>query len=193
MKIPIIDLTLENALALRDKNDWSDHFKLIVWPRMLVWLGLKEQFKDEQNIEWKIFYSPDNMHSNMISIHIKDPNNTFNFYFQVPLVQKLSLNLYLGDSTYNFFEIHPLLISKGIIKENEIPIQATSTILPHLVLSTENSKYDKEVLWKINQENYTQAVKNDPIINLLTMSFKKYIAPLKKIIYNEWNLQKSSD
>ncbi len=189
MKIPIIDLSLENLIELKEKHDYSEHFKLVVWPRALVWLGLKEQFKEFDTLHWKIHYTPENMHNNMISMHIGDPDEQkFNFYFQIPLVQKLSFNLYLGDSTYNFFEIHPLLIEKGVIKKDEIPIQATSTILPHLVLSDSESKYQKAVLWKINEENYKEQVKNDPLINLLLINFKRFIPPLQNIINGEWML-----
>lgn len=188
MKIPIVDLTLENIFILKEKNEWSDHFNLVVWPRILVWLGLKEQFKEINSLDWKIYYSPDNMHNNMISMHLKDPNKVFNFYFQVPLVQNLSFNLYLGDSTYNFFEIYPLLLSKGVVKKDELPLKATSTILPHLVLSTQNSKYNNETLWKVNDVNYSLIMQNDALINLLTYNFKRFIPPLQKIINSEWRI-----
>ena len=188
MKIPIIDFTLENALKLKEQNHWSDHFNLILWPRILVWLGLKELFTDHNDIKWMIHYTPENMHNNFISMHIIDPNNTFNFYYQVPLVQNLSFNLYLGDSTYNFFEIHPLLLTKEVIKKDEYKLEATSAILPHLVLSTPNSKYDRGTLLKINEDNYKDLTKHDPLINLITMNFKKFISPLQKIINGEWAL-----
>ena len=188
MKIPIIDFTLKNIQQLKEQNSWSDHFNIILWPRILVWLGLKEQFSDNQNIKWMIHYTPENMHNNFISMHIIDPNNTFNFYFQVPMVQNLSFNLYLGDSTYNFFEIHPLILNKGVIKKDEYKLEATSAILPHLVLSTPNSKYDRGTLLKINEENYIELTKTDPLINLLTLNFRKFIPPLQKIITGEWQL-----
>ena len=186
MKIPIIDLTLDNLKKLKAENDWSDHFNLVVWPRALFWLGLKEQFKEHALLDWKIHFTPDNMHNNFISMHVRDEKDVFNFYFQVPLVEKLSFNLYLGDSTYNFFEIHPFLISQGIIGKDEYEIQATSTILPHLVLSSANSKYDKGTLWKIEETNYQEIVKHDPVINLLVVNFKKFVIPLQKIINGEW-------
>ncbi len=188
MKIPIIDLTFENIQILKEQNDWSDHFNLVVWPRLLIWLGLKDQFADNNDIKWMVHYTPDNMHNNFVSMHVIDPDETFNFYFQVPLVQNLSFNLYLGDSTYNFFEIYPRIISEGIIKEEEYKIQATSTILPHLVLSTANSKYERKVLMEINEDNYMTIVKNDPLINLLILNFNKFIKPLQKIITGEWKL-----
>ncbi|MGQ1784422.1 MULTISPECIES: hypothetical protein [unclassified Saccharicrinis] len=188
MKIPIVDLTLENLKKLRQQNDWSDHFKLVVWPRTLLWLGLKELFADYKSLDWKIHFTPENMHNNFISMHVKDEKEVFNFYFQVPLVEKLSFNLYLGDSTYNFFEIHPALIAMGTMKKDEIEIQATTSVLPHLVLSTPNSKYDKGTLWEINEENYLYLVKNDALINLLTSNFKRFIPSLKKIIDSEWNI-----
>lgn len=191
MKIPIIDLTLNNLENLYAQNEWSDHFKLVVWPRSLFWLGLKEQFED-YNLDWKIHFTPENMHNNFISMHVKDAKEVFNFYFQVPLVEKLSFNLFLGDNTYNFFEIQPLLISKGVIKENEFPIKATSTILPHLSLSTANSKYDKGILWSVNKQNYSEVVKNDPLINLLVQVFKKFVPALEKVISNEWSLKNES-
>lgn len=189
MKIPIIDFTLNNLHQLRQQNDWSDHFNLILWPRILIWLGIKEQFKEYTSLNWMIHYTPDNMHNNFISAHIKDDHNTFNFYFQIPLVEKLSFNLYLGDSTYNFFEIYPILLSKGIIKKDEYKLRATSTILPHLVLSTANSKYEKSTLYKINEKNYLTITQTDPLINLLTVNYKKFIPPLKKIIQGEWLLK----
>ncbi len=188
MKIPIIDLTLENLNKLKEQNDWSDHFKLVVWPRALFWLGLKELFNDYSSLDWKIHYTPENMHNNFISMHINDPKNVFNFYFQIPLVEKMSFNLYLGDNTYNFFEIHPFLISMGVIEKEEFDIKATSTVLPHLVLSTPISKYDKGTLWNIDENNYLEAVKIDSLINLLTLNFRKFIKPLEKIIKGDWIL-----
>ncbi|GAF02493.1 hypothetical protein [Saccharicrinis fermentans] len=188
MKIPIVDLNLVNVKELKAQNEWSDHFKLVVWPRILFWLGLKELFVDHKQLDWKIHFTPDNMHNNFISMHIVDEKEVFNFYFQVPLVERLSFNLYLGDNTYNFFEIHPALIAKGVIKKEEIEIGATSNILPHLVLSTSNSKYDKRILWDIDEDNYCKLVKYDPIINLLNANFIRFIPPLKKIIDNEWKL-----
>ncbi len=188
MKIPIIDFTLENIQKLKEDNDWSDHFNLILWPRLLVWLGLKEQFSDYKELSWKIHYTPENMHNNFVSMHIQYPNETFNFYFQVPLVQNLSFNLYLGDNTYNFFEIYPRLISEGIFKEEDYKVAATSTILPHIVLSTPNTKYDRRMLMEISEENYTELTKNDPLINLLILSFNKFIQPLQKVISGEWKL-----
>ena len=188
MKIPIVDLTLENLQLLKEQNDWSDHFNVVVWPRVLFWLGIKEQFKEYTSLDWKIHFTPDNMHNNFISMHIRDDQDVFNFYFQVPLVEKLTFNLYLGDSTYNFFEIHPFLIDRKIIKKDEYQIQATSNILPHLVLSSESTKYDKAVLWEIDESSYLKAVANDPIINTLVAGFRKFISPLEKIIKGEWEL-----
>ena len=121
-------------------------------------------------------------------MHVHDPRQVFNFYFQIPLVEKLSFNLYLGVSTYNFFEIHPLLMKKGLIEKEEFQIKATSSTLPSLVLSTSNSKYDKSTLWKINEQNYSDMVKHDPIINLLTLNFKRFVPALIKIIEGEWKL-----
>ena len=188
MKIPIEELNLDIAKKLRIKNEWSDHFKLVVWPRILFWLGMKELFVDNEQLSWKIHYTPDNMHNNFISMHIVDEKEVFNFYFQVPLVERLSFNLYLGDNTYNFFEIHPVLIANGIIKKDEVEIGATSTVLPHLVLTTSNSKYDKKILWDIHEENYAKLVQHDAIINLLNANFIKFIPPLRRIIDNEWKI-----
>ncbi len=190
MKIPIIDLTWENAQKLKKENDWNDHFNLVLWPRILIWLGLKEQFADNKNLKWMIYYTPQNMHNNFISMHIIDPSDKFNFYFQCPMLEKFSFNLYLGDSTYNFFEAHPLLLENKIIKEDEYQIGATSTILPHLILSTPNSKYSRDILYKIDESNYLEITKNDPIINLLTLNFNKFISPIQKIINGEWKLKK---
>ncbi len=188
MKIPIIDLTWANVQKLKTENDWSDHFNLILWPRILIWLGLKEQFSENKNLKWMIHYTPDNMHNNFISMHIIDPADKFNFYFQCPMLEKFSLNLYLGDNTYNFFEAHPLLLEKKVIKENEYQVAATSTILPHLVLSTPNSMYSRDILYTINESNYLDLTKYDPIINLLTFNFNKFISPIQKIINGEWKL-----
>ncbi len=188
MKIPIIDFTIENLNTLKSQNEWNDHFNLILWPRLLFWLGLKEHFSDYKALDWKIHYTPENMHNNFISMHIRDDNDRFNFYFQVPLVQKLSFNLYLGDNTYNFFEAHPMLISKGVIKKEEYKIGATSSILPHLVLSNTNHRYSQHCLRKINEVEYINLTKNDPLINLLIQNFKKFIPPLDKIIKGEWIL-----
>ncbi len=188
MKIPIIDLTLENVQKLKLENEWSDHFNLILWPRILVWLGLKEHLNENRDLSWKIHYTPENMHNNFVSMHVNDPNETFNFYFQIPLVQNLSFNLYLGDSTYNFFEIHPYLISKGVINKDAFKIEATSTILPHLVLSTPRSKYDRKLLMEITEENFVELTKNDPLINLLISNFNKFIPPLQNIISGNWKL-----
>lgn len=159
MKIPIIDLSLDNVLKLKQENDWNDHFKLILWPRILTWLGLKEQFNSLESLDWKIHYTPENMHNNFISMHIKDEKDTFNFYFQVPLVQNLSFNLYLGDNTYNFFETYPLIIKNNLISEDEYKVKATSTILPHLLLSSANHKYSRDCLMKINDKNYLELTK----------------------------------
>lgn len=188
MKIPIQALNIENLLTLKEQNDWDDHFKIVVWPRVLFWLGLKEQFTEYQSLNWMIHYTPNNMHNNFVSMHVHDPRQVFNFYFQVPLVEKLSFNLHLGDSTYNFFEIHPLLMKMGLIEKEEFQIKATSATLPRLVLSTPKSKYDKSTLWKINEQNYTDAVKHDPIINLLTLNFKRFVPALTKIIEGKWKL-----
>ncbi|WP_068471584.1 hypothetical protein [Saccharicrinis aurantiacus] len=188
MKIPQIDFTLANLTQLKEENSWNDHFTITLWPRLLNWLGIIEQFKDYANIEWRLHYTPNNMHSNMLSAHIIDPNKTFNFYFQIPLKQNFQFNLYLGDNTYNFFEIHPFLVHKGVISNSEPKIEATSSILPHLVLSTENSKYQRATLMKINSDNYISITKNDPLINLLVLNFSKFIAPLNKIISGEWQL-----
>ncbi len=188
MKIPQLSFTLSNLKKLKEENEWSDHFNIILWPRILNWLGLAELFSEHQEIDWRIHYTPDNMHSNMISAHIIDPNNTFNFYFQIPLKQKLQLNLYLGDSTYNFFEVYPILEHKGIITQSTPPVEATSTILPHLVLSGNNNKYAQEIIRAIDETNYSKLVTTDPLINLITKQFNKYIPVLQKIINGEWQL-----
>ncbi len=192
MKIPIIDLTLENIQKLKAENDWSDHFNITLWLRLLIWLGLKEQFADKKELKWMIHYTPQNMHNNFVSMHIVDPADKFNFYFQCPLVEKFSLNLYLGDNTYNFFEAHPLLMEKNVFKDGEYPIAATSTILPHLVLSTKVSKYTKDCLYHIDESNYIELTKTDPFINLLTLNFNKFITPIQKIINGEWKLNEES-
>jgi len=186
MKIPIIDFTIENAINLKEQNSHSDHFNIILWPRILFWLGLKEHFSDYKNLNWKIHYTPDNMHNNFISMHVRYEKTKLNFYFQVPLVQKFSFNLYLGDNTYNFFDAYPLLNRKGVIKKDEYKIEATSTILPHLVLSTTANKYQQACIYRINEENYSDITKTDPAINLLVTSFRKFIPPIEKIINGEW-------
>lgn len=48
MRIPIQALNIENLLTLKEHNDWNDHFKIVVWPRLLFWLGLTEQFSECQ-------------------------------------------------------------------------------------------------------------------------------------------------
>jgi hypothetical protein len=188
MKIPLKDFTLKNVQKIKQNNKWNDHFNFILWPRILVWLGLMEQFNDIKSVQWKIHYSPNNMNNNMISIHIQDPNKVFNFHFQIPLIQKLNFNLFLGDSTYNFFEAHPLLLSNGIMKPNEFPIKATSNILPHLLLSTPVNKYNPKTLQVINENNYLQLTKHDALINMLTYHFKKFIPALENIIKGVWCL-----
>jgi hypothetical protein len=188
MKIPLKNFTLENVKKIKQHNEWNEHFNVILWPRILVWLGLKEQFIDIESIQWKIHYSPDNMNNNMISIHIKDPERVFNFYFQIPLIQKLNFNLFLGDNTYNFFEAHPLLLSNRIIKPNEFPVKASSNILPHLQLSTHVNKYNPQALIKINEINFKQLTKHDALINMLTYHFKKFIPALENIINGAWHL-----
>ncbi|SMO84664.1 hypothetical protein SAMN06265379_109108 [Saccharicrinis carchari] len=188
MKIPIEPLTLDTLRNLKEHNDWNDHFRLVVYPRILFWLGLKKQFEEYASLDWKIHFTPDNMFNNFVSMHVKDPRHVFNFHFQIPLVEKLSFNLFLGDSTYNFFEIHPLLIKMGLIQKDEYQIKATSATIPRLVLSTQNSKYDKSTLWKIDEKNYADIVRHDPLINLLTSSFKKFVPPLVKIIEGDLKL-----
>ncbi len=188
MKVPLEELNIENLFKLKEQFSWNDHFKLVVWPRLLYWLGLKEQFLDYSTINWKLHFSPENMHNNFISMHVNDINEVFNFSFQVPLIQNLKFNLYLGNSSYHFFEIYPLLISKNVIRKDEFEIKATSTILPHLVLSSTNSKYNREILWNINETNYSLKVKNDPLINLLTDRFRKFIPAFEKIIRGEWQI-----
>ncbi len=189
MKIPQIPFTLKEVQKLKAENDWNEHFNIILWPRILNWLDLSELFNEKKELEWRMHYTPNNMHSNMISAHIIDPNNTFNFYFQIPLKQKLQVNLYLGDSTYNFFEIYPLLKYKGIITDENPPVGATSTILPHLILSGNHNVYAQETIENINENNYSEITKNDPLINLLVHHFNKYIPVLQKIINGEWKLQ----
>jgi hypothetical protein len=92
----------------------------------------------------------------------------------------------LGDNTFNFFEAHPLLLEKGVIKEGEYPVDATMNTLPHLMLSSRKDKFEMKSL--NSQVLDEDEVKQSALYQLLKQAFEKFNTPLFEIIKGTYQL-----
>lgn len=178
-------LTAEHIDLLYRECKVDPHFESIVLPRLLFLNKLKELFTNENQLEWKLLYSPVNKSSNCIRISLKDPNEKFAFYYEIPLMQRFDLFLFLGNNTFNFFEAYPLLLSKEVMQEGDYKIKATSRVLPHLDLNIPRANFERPLL---NQNVSLDEINNSQIFKNISMAFNKFNAPLFNIIHSKWLL-----
>ncbi len=161
---------------------YDDHFNLVAAPRIRLFLKMKEIINNN-HLLWTIKYSPVNKPENEIRASVVDPNKKFHFYFAIPLSQKFELKLFLGDNTFNFFEAHPFLIQKEIIKKDEFNVSATLNTLPHLILSDKIQRIDRTLL---ESEVKMESVKESELFLLIETMIKRFTPSLVKIVNNEW-------
>lgn len=182
----VLDFTSEsiNNLCIQNKDDV--HFTHIVKPRLMFLLKIKELHSNFRNFKWFIRYSPVNKGNNALCIQLTDPRDKFAFYFNIPLLQGFQLQLYLGNNTFNFFETHPLLIEKGVMRKDEYEVKATSNTLPHLILSNKSTRYQLDLIEDCNIEDIK--IKDSKINQCLENAFKQFNQALFNIINTKWLL-----
>ncbi|MCG8579198.1 MAG: hypothetical protein MI866_04745 [Bacteroidales bacterium] len=181
-----VSLSKEGIGALKQRFAGNEQFEIIALPRLNFIYAVKQQLKDFNNLEWNIKFSPVNRSENRVTISLVDDRKKFHFFYVIPLSLRLSVHLFLGDNTFNFFEAHPLLLEKGIIKEGEYPVDATMNTLPHLILSAPKDKFEMAVLSKpvLNEENIRQS----SLYKLLNTAFERFNSPLFGIINGSYQL-----
>ncbi|MCU4174986.1 hypothetical protein [Carboxylicivirga sp. N1Y90] len=173
-----------DKLALQHKDDV--HFTQIVKRRLIFLLKIKEVHSSVKDIEWTINYSPVNKGNNSIRITLNDPRNKFAFYYNIPLLQRFHLQLYLGNNTFNFFEAHPLLIEKGVMKDDEYEVKATINTLPHLLLSKNSTRYELNLLEEKLTDN--SSIESSKINQSIESAFRQFNQALFNIINTKWLL-----
>ncbi len=182
------DITLLNSENIENLGQLyidDPHFNTIVKPRILFLNKLQDLFIEESNLSWQINYSPTHRSSNCVRITLKDAQKKFAFYYQIPLLQRFELHLYLGNNTFNFFEAYPFLIEKEVMKEDEYKVKATTQILPHMVLSLRSTNYQREFM----DENLTlNAILDSNIYKNISNAFNQFNEALFNIIHSKWLL-----
>jgi len=173
-------LTLSKSVIkqLHDEYAYDEHFLNIVYPRLRFLNAIKEEMSNE--LLWTVQYSMTNKMESSVNISLPDKRKKFHFYYAIPLTLRLSIHLYLGDNTFNFFEAHPLLLNHGILKEGEYKVEATLNTLPHLVLSKRSDKYDQSLLSKT--EFKSDDLRNSNVYDILKASFQKFNPALMQLI-----------
>ncbi|WP_439184368.1 hypothetical protein [Carboxylicivirga taeanensis] len=175
----IFELSKTGISALQQVFAADEHFINIALPRIRLVNAVREVLGAE-HLEWKVKYSPVNRSENCITVSLVDPRKKFHFYYAIPLSLRLSVHLYLGDNTFNFFEAHPLLIKQGVIAENEYPVEATVNTLPHLVLSSGGERYEHVLL---NRDEYSsEELKSTGMYRILSTAFEKFNGALFAVI-----------
>jgi len=154
------------------------HFSNIVLPRLRVLLAVQKEMNS--NLIWTLNYSATNRMENCLNISLPDERQKFHFYYSIPLGLRLSIHLYLGDNTFNFFEAHPFLIKQGVISTDEYKVEATINTLPHLVLTQRSDKYEQALLNKTDFSS--QELKNSTLYKALQKAFEKFNPVLTQII-----------
>jgi len=181
-KIILSDNTIDQ-LCEQYKDD--PHFSSIALPRLRLINKLNIFFVDHNQLVWEIVYSPINKATNCVRIHLNDAQNRFAFYYEIPLMQRFDLHLYLGNNTFNFFEAHPLLIEKGVITKDEYTIKATNHTLPHFDLNIPKARYDRALL----EDDVTLDMVRESQIYINTKNaFLKFNESLFNIIHAKWML-----
>jgi len=182
----MIDLSAESIDKLAEQYQDDVHFKHIAWPRLVFLLKIKALHSDMEHIEWSINYSPVNKANNSIRIQLQDPRGKFTFYYNIPILQRFQLQLYLGNNTFNFFEAHPLLIKKGVMQDDEFEIKATINTLPHLILSKNITRYDLDLLKEGIVD--TNKIEGSKVSRCIDMAFEQFNEALFNIINAKWLL-----
>lgn len=175
-----IYLSKEGIEALSQHLVGNEQFESIALPRLNLINAVKQQLSSYENLEWSIKFSPVNRSENCVIISLIDEQKKFHFFYIIPLSLRLKVQLFLGDNTFNFFEAHPLLLKKGIIKDGEYPVDATMNTLPHLMLSTRNDRFESAHLH--SSKLSVDEVKQSCLYRLLKQSFEKFNTPLFDII-----------
>nr|WP_321408925.1 hypothetical protein [uncultured Carboxylicivirga sp.] len=153
---------------LCEQHKEDPHFATIALPRLRLLNKLQVFFIDEARLIWEIVYSPINKATNCVRIHLNDPNERFAFYFEIPLMQRFDLHLYLGNNTFNFFEAHPLLIEKKVIEKDEFEVKATNHTLPHLDLNVPKARFERPLL---EEEITLDSVRESQIYSNVSKAF----------------------
>ncbi|MBK3517983.1 hypothetical protein [Carboxylicivirga marina] len=173
-------LNTEGIELLKERFLLDEHFQNIALPRLRLISAVKEQLSGFENLQWKVNYAPVNRSENSVSISLSDPRKKFNFHYVIPLSLRLSVHLYLGDNTFNFFEAYPVLLKNNVIKEDDYKVNATMNTLPHLIVNKGSDKYELELLRKENL--LTTDVHQSNLYLLLKSAFERFNSSLFDII-----------
>ncbi len=174
----ILNLSHKCIDQLREEYAFDEHFLNIAEPRLRLLNAVKTQINND--LVWTVNFSMTNKAENCVNISLPDERGKFHFYYSIPLVLNLSIHLYLGDNTFNFFEAHPLLLKQNVIKVDEYKIEATVNTLPHLVLTKRSDRYDRALLSEVEYE-IEQLTKSNVYTTLSTL-FQKFNPVLKQVI-----------
>lgn len=180
------DLSETGLSDLRSTFADDEYFNSIAWPRLRFIEAIKKQLDVKVALDWKVKYSPINRAENRVMISLVDARNKFHFYYAIPLSLRLSVHLFLGDNTFNFFEAHPLLKQQGVIKEDEFRVAATSNTLPHLVLSQKTDRFEQAFL--STDEFNDEKLRESSLYQLLDASFRRFNQSLFHIIDGSYQL-----
>lgn len=180
-----LQLTTENIEKLKLEYEFDDHFSSIALPRIAFLNKLKDLFIEHEKLNWELHYSPVHKASNCVRVVLNDPSDKFAFYFEIPLMQRFDLLLFLGNNTFNFFEAYPLLLSKGVFAEGDYKVKATSRILPHMDINTPRARYEYELL---SEQTKVNEILNSQIYKNVLAAFDKFNTPLFNIINAQWIL-----
>ncbi len=180
-------LSHEAIASLAQEYHYSDHFVTIVEPRLRSLLYIKEVLPEADLLDWNILYAPVNKSRNCVQLSLIDPRKKFHFFYEIPLLQKFELNLFLGDNTFNFFEAHPLLMEKAVIEASDFKVSATLNTLPHLKLSPETPAFDR-VLLDTKDTPARKQVEDSQMFRTVSKAHQRFTKPLYKIINGEWML-----
>lgn len=178
-------LNTHNIQLLNDLYSEDPHFSNIVKVRLAFLNRIKDLFIEDINLEWQIHFSATHRSSNCVRIVLKDLQSKFAFYYQIPLLQRFELHLYLGNNTFNFFEAHPFLIKKNVMRADEYKVKATTQILPHLDLSSRKVNFQRAFMEEsLPLENLMES----QIYRKLNQAFGQFNEALFNIINSKWML-----
>lgn len=187
MKLVRTPLCLDEIEKLAMAYDGHEHFSTVVKPRLLIWDAVKGHCELGHDLIWTFRWTPQHVSRNEVAISLPDARNEFHFYYSVPLMQPLKINLYLGDNTFNFFEAFPRLVQQGVITENEFLIDATLNSLPSLSLTKTSVRYPRHLLDEIA---LTGTLQSEPhaLVEMMDCYFERFNGPLLGIIQGSTRL-----
>ena len=184
MKFNFNKNSIEKAIGLFSANQ---NFIYTALPRLKALYDIKKEFKNIANLEWSFEFDHVNVNTNRLLIsYSQDKSSDFEFYYEIPLIQRFELRVYLAKSSVHFLDIYNFLIEKNIITSNQFILKAEYHTIPHFIINENIKRYNQGILNQYrNEKDFDGELIDSSIKNEIERGFRIF-NPIFSQILNQF-------